>query len=412
MTKSVYRRASIFLLAISISQFSFNATAEVIGPDAFGMHFHSMALGGSWPNGANFGYLRLWDAKVMWRDLEPAKGEWNFTLLDRYVDEAQRRGVKVLLTLGQSPQWAALRPDAPSPYGAGASSEPRSMADWRNYVSTLAQRYKGRIHAYELWNEVNLQQFWAGDYATLAELERVTVDAVKTADPSATVLSASVQGGAFRQLEAYFQAGGGKYADGIGYHFYAPTEEPEVLRERIKRVREIMSRYGLAAKPLWNTEFGWLIPNRDGGLGKNPRPVWKTWRKTGSLEAAGFVLRAYLQALNGGVSHSFWYAWDNGAMGLTEDRGATQKPAAIGFARTREWLIGSNFTGCTEEAGVWQCTIERDGRKQWIVWSSVDRGFDPPADWKVRSVQGLLEQTPRTLVGQVTIGPLPTLLSR
>jgi hypothetical protein len=388
------------------------AAADVISADAFGMHFHGMANGGEWPPGAEFGYVRLWDARVLWRDLEPVKGQWKFELLDRYVDEANKRGVKVLLTLGQPPQWAALRPDTHSPYGDGASSEPRNIDDWRNYVTTLARRYKGRIHAWEVWNEINVKHFWIGDFQKLVELEKITVEAVKTVDPAAVVLSASIQGGAFRELDAYIKMGGGSHADAISYHFYAPTEEPEALPERIARVREIMGRYGLGSKPLWNTEFGWLIPNKDGGMGKNPRPIWKRWRKTERLEAAGFVLRAYLLAMNGGIRHNFWYAWDNGAMGLAEDKGMTPKPAAKGYIRAREWLIGADFMGCASASGVWRCMLRRDGRPQWIVWSDEERAFDPPSDWKPLTVQGLFDIAPVPYEGAMRVGPLPSLVSR
>lgn len=410
MDRIVARRARAFALALGLAQSTLCASADVIAPDAFGMHIHGVAVGRDWPSGADFGYLRLWDARVLWRDLEPKKGEWNFSVLDRYIEESQRRSVKVLMTLGQPPQWAAQRPDAQSPYGDGASSEPRSVDDWRNYVTTLVRRYKGRIHAYEVWNEVNVKHFWVGDFSRLAELERVATDSVKATDPSAIVLTASVQGGAFRALEAYFKAGGGQFADGISYHFYAPTEEPEALQERIRRVREIMGRYGLASKPLWNTEFGWLIPNRDGGYGPKPKSVTKTWRKTDRLQAAAFVMRANLHALNGGIRHNFWYAWDNVAMGLAEDQGRVLKPSATAYARSREWLVGADFRGCSESENVWRCELVRDGTKQWIVWASNNTAFLPPRSWGIsRALSMFGEDVPIGASG-FEVTPLPMLL--
>lgn len=393
------------------------ASAETLQAELFGLHVHGMARGGDWPD-VEFGYLRLWDAGVLWRHLEPVKGEWKFGLLDRYVDEAGKRGVKVLLTLGQPPRWAASRPDAHSPFGSGASSDPRSMADWRNYVETLARRYKGRIHAWEVWNEINVKHFYTGDYARLAEMERIAAEVLKAVDPANVVLTPSVQGGAFRQLDAYFQAGGGRHADAISYHFYAPTEEPEILPERIRKVREVMTRHGLAAKPLWNTEMGWLIPNSNGGYGGSFRPAWHSWIKPSPLDAAGFVVRSYLLVLNGGIRHVFWYAWDNGAMGLAESKGTVPKPAARAYARAREWLVGASFYGCSQQGGglwedaIWRCELERHGKKQWVVWSAEAQQFSIPPDWKVVTLQGLLEANPTPAAGTANIGPLPLLLSR
>ncbi|MHB1214954.1 MAG: beta-galactosidase [Thiobacillus sp.] len=410
------RKALVLLLACLAFCAPAQASAETLGTDLFGLHVHGLARGGDWP-GIDFGYIRLWDAGVLWRDLEPSKGEWKFGLLDHYVDDAQKRGVKVLLTLGQTPKWAASRPDADSPYGAGASSDPRSMDDWRNYVETLATRYKGRIQAWEIWNEANVKHFYSGDYARLAEMERIAAEVLKSVDPANIVLTPSVQGGAFRQLDDYFKAGGGQYADAISYHFYALTEAPEILPERIRKVREVMVRHGLGNKPLWNTEIGWLIPNSDGGFGGNFKPAWHSWRKTETLEAAGFVVRSYLLCLNGGIRHVFWYSWDSSAMGLAESKGRIPKPAARGFARAREWLVGASFSGCSTSGGfwsgdIWSCELERDGKKQWVVWSDAERKFSIPPEWKVVTMQGLFDPAPGAIVGGPSIGPLPVLFSR
>ncbi|MCC7449518.1 MAG: beta-galactosidase [Anaerolineae bacterium] len=405
---SSMRTAAVLSLALIVSV----SSADPIHQDAFGMHFHVMANGGDWPSTAEFGYLRLWDAGVRWQNLEPEKGKWEFQLLDRYVDEAAKRGVKILLTLGQTPRWAARRPNAPSPYGPGGSSEPQSLGDWGTYVTTLVTRYKGRIDAWELWNEVNVNHFWSGDFARLVEMERVMAETVKRVDPEAVTLSASVQGGAFGRLDAYFAAGGGRHVDAISYHFYAPTEEPEALVERIHRVREIMAKHGLGAKPLWNTEFGWLIPNSDGGYGNQSRPAWTSWRRVGYREAAGYVVRAYLHILNGGIRHSFWYSWDNQAMGLAENRGSTPKPAAVGFKRVQEWLIGASLEGCDVSSGIWICTLRREDRRQWVVWSDSRRSFTPPAAWNVRTAQAIYDEQPREPESIVYLSALPTLFSQ
>ena len=156
----------------------------------------------------------------------------------------------------------------------------------------------------------------------------------------------------------------------------------------------------------------------DGGFGFRFRPVWHKWRKTTSNEAAGFVVRSYLLCLNEGIRHVFWYAWDNGAMGLAENKGKIQKPAARGYARAREWLIGASFAGCSQTGGglwqdaVWRCELERDGKKQWVVWSEEEQEFSVPPDWKALTVQGLFDASSKPVAGATSIGPLPVLLSR
>lgn len=394
--------------------------AETVSRELFGLHVHGIPYGGEWPD-TEFGFLRLWDAGVIWRDVEPEKGEWDFELLDRYVEEAGQHDVQILLTLGQPPQWAAQDPEAPSPYGEGASSPPHSLDDWRDYVEILAKRYEGRIHAWEIWNEISVEHFYSGDFERLVEMERVAAEALKSVDQDNVVLTPSVHGGAYTELNEYFEEGGGRYADVISYHFYAPAETPEAVPERIRRVREIMDRHGLGDKPLWNTEVGWLIPNRDGGFGDRyeTREEWHGWRKTDPKEAAGFVVRNYLHNLNGGVRHVFWYSWDSDAMGLAEIGSQEYKPAAEAYVRAREWLVGASFDGCSKESGglwgddIWQCRLERDGTEQWVIWSPREQTFDIPPDWDVATMQGLLDHDKQELRGQtIDVGPLPVLLSR
>ena len=126
--------------------------------------------GAPWP-AVGFGTLRLWYGAqgTTWYELEPAKGVWNWGLLDNLVEAAEEHGVSdILLTLGQSPGWASSSPDTVGPYfgligqPAGATAPPADIQDWRDYVTAVAQRYKGRIRYYEIWNEPNDAAYYAG----------------------------------------------------------------------------------------------------------------------------------------------------------------------------------------------------------------------------------------------------------
>ena len=105
---------------------------------------------------------RLWDAKVTWPDLEPGKGQRHFDDLDKSLALAEAHHANVLMTLGLTPRWASARPQEASGYSPGYAAEPKDIEDWRSLVRTVATRYKGRIHAYEIWNEPNVKRFWTG----------------------------------------------------------------------------------------------------------------------------------------------------------------------------------------------------------------------------------------------------------
>src|SRR4051812_48189193 len=147
------------------------APAREVPPNYFGMHFHHAGTTTPWPAVA-IGAWRLWDAYVAWPDLEPRKNEWHFETLDRYVSLAEEHHTELLLVLGLTPQWASARPREKSPYQPGNAAEPKNLEDWRAFVKTVANRYKGKIRAYEIWNEPDLKQTWTGSVDQMVALTR------------------------------------------------------------------------------------------------------------------------------------------------------------------------------------------------------------------------------------------------
>lgn len=392
------------MVAFMLSTWCGDVHAEPVRIESFGMHVHELGRGKKWPE-TTFGFLRLWDSHTTWRDIQPAKNSWRFRELDRHVEEAEGRGVRVLMTLGQTPQWAARNREADSPYGEGASSPPADIKSWATYVRTLANRYRGRIKHWEIWNEINVPHFWSGDIREMVELERVAAEILKEADPSNFVLTPSVQGGGFKWLDRYMGEGGGSHADAISYHFYAVTSEPEEIFRRVHAVREIAKRHGFSDKPIWNTETGWLLANSDGGFGGQLKPSWETWKKVNYQDGAGFVVRALLANFSSGINHVFWYSWNNKAMGLAEDSGRKKKPAAVGFERAVNWLVGNVVEGCENYRGIWQCKLTRDGIVSHIVWSREPRKFLVPRAWdssakiSISGDESIVEGGARIIIG-------------
>ncbi|MBD2101106.1 beta-galactosidase [Leptolyngbya sp. FACHB-261] len=81
---------------------------QAIPSDLFGMHIHEAAGVTPWPT-VPFASWRLHDAYVGWSYLEPEKGRWDFSKLDRYVALAQEHQVEILLPL-QFPPGLGLGP--------------------------------------------------------------------------------------------------------------------------------------------------------------------------------------------------------------------------------------------------------------------------------------------------------------
>lgn len=375
------------------------------------MHIHRAASGTEWPP-VEFGTWRLWDTDTAWPWLEPKKGEWHFERLDGLVALAERNRVEVVLVLGLSPAWASARPDEKCSYAPGFAAEPKDLADWGNYVRTVARRYKGRIRYYETWNEPNLKGFYTGTTAKLLELVREARLALKEVDPDARVISPSATGGTMgiQWLEEFLARGGGDSVDIIGYHFYVAPGPPEAMVPLVKRVRDVAARHGVGEKPLWNTETGWMIEAKThavptGGTGRRGRVLDET-------EAAGYLARTFLLGWALGIDRVYWYAWDNRDMGLVQDDGKTLKLPAVAYEQVRTWLAGARMDRCGPDLeGTWTCSLFREpGYMGWISWNP-DRkvDLDPPEEvQRLRDLSG--RKYPVRTGETVEVGPSPILL--
>jgi uncharacterized protein YjbI with pentapeptide repeats len=180
--------ANEFSLSVA-PQVGFNAGLEGVRPPAAAMY-------------------RLWDWNVSWRDVNPARGVFDWSVLDRRISLVESWGGKPFLVLGLTPQWAAQNPAAGDPrWGVGSASPPAEMGYWDSYVRAVAQRYGARIAGYELWNEANLTTFWQGSAAELFSMAQSAYGIIKAYNPNAVVAAPStttrLRGSAARFTSAF-----------------------------------------------------------------------------------------------------------------------------------------------------------------------------------------------------------------
>lgn len=373
-----------------------------ISSQYFGQHLFYTAADMRWPGEkptpvpSSVGTWRLWDAfGTEWRYIQPQPNQWRFEYLDRYVAQAQARGISILLTLGQTPAWASARPDEATSSGFGNAAEPERMADWIEYVRTLATRYKGRIAGYEIWNEPAFKEtdripgtsgragYFSGSARSMVALTREAAKVIRQVDPQALVVSPSMAGQhqGLRRLDAFLKAGGGEYVDVIGFHFYlVDTTAPEELPGLVERVRQLLTVHGVGNRPIWNTESGLVIQSP----GKRVMPLLPHGRGVLSVVfsdemAAGMLARYLVLGVHSGLERYYWFAWDSGSMGLlTAQKPRVPNKAGHAYATMRRWLEGARFNGCTEDPeGYWRCRLSdpRNNRQAEIVWSAT--GYRP-----------------------------------
>lgn len=417
------------LLAASRSSCGADAFADatkgrdrVITSAYFGIHFHRLvlqpqedAVRTSWPQ-LKFGSIRLWDSVTRWADVAPKPGQWDFDRLDIYVSEAKARGVSVLYTLGSTPRWASARPAERCPYGLGCAAEPVRLAHWEEYVRRVAQRYRGAIDAYELWNEPYFSElardrteaygFFSGNLANMVEMAGAARRILDETSPGAILTTPGFVNGPDR-LDMFLGAGGKAYVQAIAYHFY--SQDADRFIRQVLEVREIMRRHGVENLPLWNTESGVEVYPEN-----SPLPPGVTKRLTHE-EAAARMAQFLVLGAEAGLDRFYYYAWDNERSGMVTTRGQ-RLPAYEAMARIQDWLIGSRMKGCTSpDPGVVNCRIEAGQQIYLIAWASQPGGqfLKLPEGTKPSSVETLFSgtsapalQSKRGFV-RIVLGPEP-----
>lgn len=368
-------------------------------PEYFGMHIHRAASGIPWPS-VPFASWRLWDSGVAWPQLQPARDKWNFALLDRYVELAQQHHVEILLTLGPTPSWASARPEEGSAYQPGEAAPPRDLADWAKYVHTVALRYKGVIRNYEIWNEPNVKGTFTGSPEEMLQLARLAYEQLKAVDPGITVVSPSPTAIAgIDWLAKYLQAGGCRYSDVVGYHFYVTPEPPEAMIPLIQNVKDLLRAKDCGNKPLWNTESGWAAPKRF----------------SSDSDAAGYLMRAYIVNWLMGVDRLYWYSWDNhnwSTLETTRRDGDAKTSVGNAYGVIHSWLAGAVMESCSvPKSKVWVCELKRGQAKSWIVWAAgPEQSFRSPESWQVKRLSRWAGQSSAPGIA-IQTGPAPIYLS-
>jgi polysaccharide biosynthesis protein PslG len=288
-----------------------------------------------------------------WSDLEPTEGEWDFTGADRVVAEAQERGISILGILGTSPSWANG--------GNEWNWPPADIDAWENYVSVVCSRYRGRVSAWEVWNEQNIDLFWqpAPDAAAYVALLAAASPEIRSADPGAKIVMGGVAGLGSSDLDEYLSLGAADYIDAVAYHPYATTigvqgqPQEDFLRPKEKLCRDLVDFvHWLVAQhtskdlEIWLTEFGWTT------CAQSPPGVDEATQ-------AAYMLRTLVNYAATDVDRVIWYnlrdTWENewdryGLLGLD-----FSPKSAYRYYATFSDVFGP-ATGIDEGAATFSCT--------------------------------------------------------
>jgi hypothetical protein len=267
--------------------------------------------------------------QISWRDMQPSgpqeRDNTFFRRVEQHIEDANRRGLNVLVSVVKAPGWARSTQAEDGP--------PDDPQDLANFITIMYDEinagdrpedwaiYGLYIDAIEIWNEPNLIREWQGSLdfsgAGYMRLFGPAYQAVRAVSADIPVITAGlapvgeVPGArddrAF--LREMYAAGLRGYSDpnvAVGVHPYGWGNAPDAtccdpvdgrdydnnrvffFHDTIEDYRQIMIENGDSNRRMWTTEFGWAT--WDGFPGAPPEP-WMGY--TDRWAQGGYTIRAF-----------------------------------------------------------------------------------------------------------------------
>lgn len=212
-----------------------------------------------------------------WHVIEGERGSYYWDNLDRRITAAVDAGFTPLLLIHTLPTWV----EGFGVVGSGAAQQ------YGEFAGAVAQRYGDRVHAYEIWNEPNIERFWPDpDPVAYAELLAAAGPAIEAGDPDAEIITGglapatNIEGESYSGytfLEQLYALGALEYVSAIAIHPYSFPERPSGMARwntfrQLGLIRQLMRDNGDREKKIWLTEYGAPTAGR-GGVGEREQAV-------------------------------------------------------------------------------------------------------------------------------------------
>jgi len=245
---------------------------------------------------ANIGHIKAmglgWVKLMMaWKDVEITPGTYAWDGWDDVIEAYHANGIKVMLTIAYAPRWARPPDD-----DKGLEGLPAEPATYAAFVTQVANRYRGKVQAIEVWHDQNLWYAVGGqgriNVASYVQLLRAAYQALKAVDPGILVISGGltaagdVDGYAvddIAYLNQMYASGARDHFDAVGSHpggyncpaladwrtfedptatFRAPVENRHhawCFLGSMEGLRNVMIAHGDSHKGIAPTAFGWAV---------------------------------------------------------------------------------------------------------------------------------------------------------
>lgn len=254
------------------------------------------------------GGLRWARQHLRWDEVEPVRGDHDWSKYDQIVDLLRAHGLEVILRVDWTPRWAGTEAWSP-----GENNLPADVADYARFVGEAVRHFKGRVRFFQIWNEPNLSSEWDWrpvDPAAYTALLVAAAREARRADPDVVIVSAplainletlDVAGNLsdLAYLDGMYEAGAAEHFDILGANGFgmdrSPDDPPAEDRLNLRRVelqRAVMERHGDDETAVWLSEYAW-----------NAAPEWlpeRPWQRVDEPVQAENTVRGVARARDEG----------------------------------------------------------------------------------------------------------------
>ncbi len=304
----IFRIGLIILIGILVVKVI--SSSSFIQDSPFGLspampYDEAKKIGVQWTRGGDFPYL-FWSIVDPEKTGDPVKFQWEGITTGpdgqpapfnyNPIFDVQKSGLSLMHNIQPEP--------IPENYSQPGSWLPIDETAYRNFVKEAVRRYSF-INYWQVGNEPNFGG--ARNLSDFAELQRITYEAIKEANPQAQVLIGGVAGNMdIKSMnDTYFESIllelQGKSLDIFDIHFYGDAKGGELgllgyqdFKTVYDYFRNLLDNNGFSHVPIWVTEMGTFSGTLSDGL-----------QQTESEQAID-LLKRWVYPLSLGVKKIFW----------------------------------------------------------------------------------------------------------
>ncbi len=323
--------------------------------------------------------------RMSWGGFQPEPDKLpNETTYDTAATFQAQYGLKVLQVFHDTPGWAA---DGQLDGENRSRRFPRDLRDLYKFCKTMAQRYKGRVLAWEPWNEANITMFGGHTIDEMCSHQKAAYLGYKAGNPDLTVCWNVYAGaGTPLQTKGVLENQTWPYFETYNIHSY---QKPDDYLKQFAPARE-----AACGRPIWITECGVRA------VAKTGRP-WSELSQEDEIKQAEFIARSYASSLFAGVNRHFFFILGNYherevQFGLLR-YDQTPRPAFVALAALGRLLAGAKCLGRwipkeNPAVRVYAFNSRPDGRQRdvLVIWSEKSTSCSLPKSLSIEAAYDYL----------------------